>query len=236
MTVTEPVRLFKPAWSAAAEDAALAVLRSGQIASGPRIDEFQNKLASLVERAHMVCTNDMTSAMVLSLQLAGVGPGDEVMTLAYSCMSSNSAITRVGAKPVWVDIDPETASLAVTDLARALTPRCKAVTLYHVAGYPGPAEAVAAFCHERGLTFIEDCNNALGATLAGAPVGRFGDYAVYSFYPNRQINAIEGGAVSCPDADTAVTKRMAINAGCLITRNQASRDNGPPRKPRGTTR
>lgn len=203
MTASEPVRLFKPAWSPAAEDAALAVLRSGQIASGPHIDEFQHELARLVGRAHMVCTNDMTSALVLSLQLAGVGPGDEVMTLAYSCMSSNSAITRVGAKPVWVDIDPETASLSVTDLARALTPRCTAVTLYHVAGYPGPAEAVAAFCHERGLSFIEDCNNALGATLSGVPVGRFGDYAVYSFYPNRQINAIEGGAMACPDADTA---------------------------------
>lgn len=203
MSPTTPIRLFHPASSEATEQAALAILRSGQIASGPQIDEFQARLGELVGRPHVVCTSDMTHALILAMQVAGVRPGDEVLTLAYSCMSSNSAIKLVGAKPVWVDIDPTTASMSVGDLQRAITPRCKAVTMYHVAGYPGPAAEIAAVCHERGLAFIEDCNNALGATLAGAPVGQSGDFAVYSFYPNRQINAIEGGALVCPDADAA---------------------------------
>ena len=203
MTPTKPIRLFWADCSAATEQAALAVLRSGQIASGPLIDKFQTRLTELLARPYVVCTSDVTHALVLALQLAGVGPGDEVLTLAYSCMSSNSAVKLVGATPVWVDIDPATASMSVADLKCAITPRCKAVTMYHVAGYPGPAAEVAAVCREHGLVFIEDCNNALGATQAGAHVGQSGDFAICSFYPNRQINAIEGGALVCPDAETA---------------------------------
>lgn len=217
MSPRKAVPLFHAARSGEMELATLNVLRSGQIASGPKVAEFEARFGDAIGRSHVVCTNDMTSALVLALHLAGVGHGDEVLTLAYSCMSSNSAITRVGATPVWVDLDPDTASLSVTDLARALTPRCRAVTLYHVAGYPGPAPAVAAFCRQHGLSFIEDCNNALGATLSGAPVGHFGDFAVYSFYPNRQINAIEGGALVCRDADTAARalrlRRFGIDGG-----------------------
>lgn len=203
MTSPKPIRLFHAASSEATEQAALDVLRSGQIAGGPRVDEFQNRIAELVGRPHVVCTSDVTHALVLALRLAGVGPGDEVLTLAYSCMSSNAAITLVGATPVWVDIEPATASMSVKDLERAITPRSKAVTMYHVAGYPGEAALVAAVCQQHGLAFIEDCNNALGAMQSGAPVGRFGDYAVYSFYPNRQVNAVEGGALVCPDAESA---------------------------------
>lgn len=203
MASLEPIRLFHAAQSAEMERAALEVLRSGQIASGPKVAEFQTAFGELVGNPHVVCTNDMTSALVLALHLAGVKPGDEVLTLAYSCMSSNSPIALLGAKPVWVDIDPATASMSVEDFKRSLSPRAKAVMIYHVAGYPGPAAEIATLCRERGIAFIEDCNNALGATQHGMPVGRVGDFAVFSFYPNRQINAIEGGALICPDAATA---------------------------------
>ena len=91
MSPTTPIRLFQPACSEATEQAALAILRSGQIASGPQIDEFQARLGELVGRPHVVCTSDMTHALILAMQVAGVRPGDEVLTLAYSCMSSNSA-------------------------------------------------------------------------------------------------------------------------------------------------
>ena len=198
-----PIRLFHAAHSPAMEQAALEVLRSGQIASGPKVAEFQKRFGEHVGRSHVVSTSDMTSALILALHLAGVRPGDEVLTLAYSCMSSNSPIALLGAKAVWVDIDPATASMSLDDLRHALSPRTKAVMLYHVAGYPGPAADISALCKERGIALIEDCNNALGATQHGQPVGHAGDFAVFSFYPNRQINAIEGGALVCPDAATA---------------------------------
>lgn len=208
-----PIRLFHGAVSPAAEQAALAVLRSGQIASGPKVAEFEVAFGELIGRPHVVSTSDMSSALTLALHLAGVGPGDEVLTLAFSCLSSNSPIARLGAKAIWVDIDPATASMSVEDVRRAITPRCKALMLYHVAGYPGPASEIKALCRQHGIAVVEDCNNALGACIGAQAVGHMGDYAVYSFYPNRQLNAIEGGALVCPNEASAQRARRLRRFG-----------------------
>lgn len=178
------------------EDAALAVLRSGQIASGAYVEQFRKAFAELVGRPLTVTVNDMSNAVAIALRLAGVVPGSEIITQAFSCLSSNAPLGLSGARVRWADMDPETASMTVQSVERLITPSTRAVLLYHVAGYPGPARELAQFCRSNGIALIEDCNNALGATLDGIPVGQFGDYAVHSFYPNRQINAIEGGALS----------------------------------------
>jgi perosamine synthetase len=202
MPVMPTLQLFRAAHTPASESAAVEVLRSGQIASGQAVGQFEAALAHCVGRRHVVATDNMTSALALALRLAGVGPGDEVATLAFSCLSSTAAIAQVGATPAWVDIQPDTASMSVQDLERALSSRTKAVTMYHVAGYPGPAREVAALCRARGIAFIEDCNNALGGLQDGQQVGRHADYAVWSFYPNRHVNGGEGGALACPDDAT----------------------------------
>jgi perosamine synthetase len=222
MTDVRTLPLFHAVTTPSMDDAALRVARSGQIASGPAIGQFEDRLRESTGRAHWVATDNMTNALALALRLAGVGPGDEVATLAYSCMSSNSPIALCGAKAVWVDIDPDTASMSVDDLARKLTPRTKAVFLYHVAGYPAPARKIAALCRERGIALVEDCNNALGATDDGHPVGQAGDYAVLSFYPNRQINALEGGAPACPDDAAAARARRLRRFGIDATTFRAS--------------
>ncbi len=193
--------------------AALGVLSTGQIASGPFVAQFETAFAKTVARDFAVATDNMTNALVLALHLAGVGDGDEVATLAYSCLSSNSAIKRVGATPVWVDIDPETAAISCEDLSRAITEKTRAVTVYHVAGYPASMREIAEFCRVRGLVLIEDCNAALGAEIDGRPVGAFGDFAVYSFYPNRQVNALDGGVLFCPDEATAQRARRLRRFG-----------------------
>ena len=213
MSSLKTVALFHAAHSAEMESAAVDVLRSGQIASGPKVAEFEARFGDVIGRDHVVCTNDVTSALMLALHLAGVGHGDEVLTLAYSCMSSNAPIALLGAEAVWVDIDPESAAMSVEDFQRALSPRTKAAMLYHVAGYPGPAAQIAKLCKERGVVLIEDCNNALGATQSGVSVGQIGAYAVFSFYPNRQINAIDGGAIACPDDATARRARRLRRLG-----------------------
>nr|WP_240901466.1 aminotransferase class V-fold PLP-dependent enzyme [Thioalkalivibrio sp. XN279] len=198
------------------ELAALQVLRSGQIAAGPKVAQFELEFSRLVNRPHVVSTSDMTSAMILALHLAGVGPGDDVLTQAFSCLASTAPIARLGARAVWVDIDATNAAISPDDLKRAITPRTRAVMVYHIAGYPAPMEEIVTVCRERGIAVIEDCNAALGATSAGEPVGRLGDYAVYSLYPNRQINAIEGGILVCPNAETAARatrlRRFGIDA------------------------
>lgn len=210
------IDLFHPVRLPEMEAAALDVLRSGMIASGPKVAGFEQAFAAIGGRPHIVSTSDMTSAVMLSLHLAGVRAGDEVATLAFSCLSSNSPIARLGARPVWVDIDPATMTLSVPDLVQKLRPSVKAVMVYHVAGYPADVASLAALCRDRGIALIEDCNNAVGATLDGKPIGTQGDYAVYSLYPNRQINGIEGGLLATPDAGTAARaarlRRFGIDA------------------------
>ena len=179
------------------------VLASGQLAAGPNVAGLEQDLAAYLGGGRVVALGDMTHALTLALQLAGVRSGDEVLTLAYNCLSSNTAITQAGAVPVWVDIDPDLASMSVTDCEAALTPRTRALIVYHVAGYPARLDALRAFCDTHRLVLIEDANNALGARWNGQPVGLVGDFAVFSFYANRQVNGIEGAALVCPDEATA---------------------------------
>ncbi len=151
--------------------------------------------------------------MHLALHLAGVKAGDDVMTSAFACMSTNSAIAAIGARPVWVDMAAGCAFVDVDDFISAITPKTRAAILYHVAGYPGPAKEIAAVCQARGITLIEDCDNALLATFEGRMVGDFGDFAVYSFYPNRQINTTEGGALVCRSIEHANRARKLRRFG-----------------------
>lgn len=194
-----PIPLFHAYGDDATEAAALAVLRSGQIASGPKVAEFQQALTRWTAHAHVVTTSDMSSAMMLALHQLGVRPGDDVLTPAYTCMSSAAPIANLGARPRWVDVEPDTGLMDPAQLRARITPATRACVVYHAAGYPAASPALASICREHGIAFIEDCNNAFGATLGGLPVGHASDAAIYSFYPNRQINAAEGGAVAFRD-------------------------------------
>lgn len=204
------------------EAAAIEVLRSGRIASGEYVARFEAGIGHIVGQPHVVSTLDMTSAIVLALHLSGVGPGDEVLTTAFACMATNSAIALCGATPVWVDLLPGTVEMDPDDLLAKIGPRSKAALLYHVAGYPGPAQQIAALCRPRGIALIEDCDNALFAYRDQVHVGAHGDFAVYSFYPNRQINTTEGGALVCRDPAAALRARRLRRFGIdpLTFRNQ----------------
>ena len=186
------------------EEVALEVLRSGRIASGEYVSKFEDSLGQLLGQKNVVTTIDMTSAMHLALHLSGVKPGDEVITTAFACMATNSPIATIGAKPIWVDLEEHSACISVADFEAAITPNTKAVILYHLAGYPGPARRISDICKKHGIKLIEDCDNALLAEVDGDYVGSFGDFAIYSFYPNRQINATEGGALVCKNPNDAI--------------------------------
>lgn len=213
MNNTTPIPLFYPVHSADMEQAAVDVLRSGQIATGPAIEHFEQAFGTLIERPHVVSTNDMTNALVLALRLAGVRPGDQVATLAFSCLSTNAAIAMVGAHPVWIDLDPSSMSMDVADLSQKITGEIKALLLYYVAGYPAATKEIAALCAQYQVCLIEDCNNALGARIQGRPIGQSGNFSVYSFYPNRQINALEGGALVCANPEHALLAKKLRRFG-----------------------
>ena len=193
--------------------AALEVLHSGRIASGEYVARFEAGFGQIVNQSNVVSTVDMTSAIFLALHLAGVSKGDEVLTTAFACMSTNSAIAQCGAVPVWVDVKHQSVEMDPEDLINKMTTKTKAVILYHVAGYPGPAKELAALCSERGVALIEDCNNALFAIRNGSPVGSHGDFAIYSFYPTRQINTTEGGALVCKNVDMTARARKLRRFG-----------------------
>lgn len=194
---------------------------SGLLAAGPAVGALEDRLSGYLEDRPVVALSDMTQALAMALRLAGVGEGDEVATLALNCMSSNSAIAMVGAVPVWVDVDPGTATLDLDDLSASITSRTRAVVIYHVAGYIGDLSALRALCDARGLVLIEDANAALGAMWQERRVGTVGDYAVFSFYANRQLNGIEGAALICPDRITADRaqrlRRFGIDTGRFRT-------------------
>lgn len=189
------------------------VWASGRLAAGPAVPELESRVSALVGGRPVVATSDMTQALATGLRLAGIGVGDEVVTQALNCMSSNSAIAMVGATPVWVDVDPDTASVDLDDLRSCITPRTRAVVIYHVAGYVGDLMALRRICDEAGLLLIEDANSALGASAGDRLVGSVGDFAIFSFYANRQINAVEGGALVCRDEAAAVRARRLRRFG-----------------------
>ncbi|MEH3124145.1 MAG: DegT/DnrJ/EryC1/StrS family aminotransferase [Sphingomonas phyllosphaerae] len=212
------VPLFDCRPSDAAVRALDPVWRSGQLAAGPAVTALESRLGAYLDGREIVAMSDMTQALALALRLAGVRPGDEVVTLAMNCMSSNSAVAMVGAVPVWVDVDPETASVDLVDLAACFTGRTRAVVVYHLAGYVGDLQAIRRMCDAAGVAFIEDANNAFGADFGGQRAGTFGDYAVLSFYANRQLNGIEGAALVCKNADDAQRARKLRRFGIDIAR------------------
>jgi dTDP-4-amino-4,6-dideoxygalactose transaminase len=201
--VNAVIPLFSTGYAPDVEEAVGAVLRSGSIASGTYVTEFEVSLGRLIGNPSVVTTSDMSVAISIALRLAGVKAGDEVIASPFACLSTNSPIALAGARLRWADIDPHTGALDIDDVRRLIGPATKAVVVYHLAGYPGPARELACLCRDSGIALIEDCDNALGATRDGSPVGSDGDHAIYSFYPNRQVNGFEGGAIACRDPASA---------------------------------
>lgn len=218
----QTVSLFNAINTPEMEAAAIDVMRSGRIASGVHIAAFERGLSTLLKQENVVSTIDMSSAIQLALHLAGVRAGDDVLTSAFACMSTNSPIATLGARPIWVDMAANAAYVDAPDFEAAITPKTKAAILYHLAGYPSPAKEIAEICRRHNIVLIEDCDNALLAALDGKFTGGFGEFAVYSFYPNRQINATEGGALVCKDSAQAVRARKLRRFGIDASTFRAS--------------
>jgi dTDP-4-amino-4,6-dideoxygalactose transaminase len=208
-----PVPLFDCRLGSDAQRAAAAVLESGALAGGAYVNELEAALSRRLDNRPVVVLSDMTQSLALALRLSGVGPGDEVLTMALNCMSSNTAISLAGAMPVWVDVDPETATVDLTDCRRAISSRTRAMVVYHVAGYPADIVGCRALCEEHGLVFLEDANAALGATFQSRKVATVGQFGILSFYANRQVNGVEAGALVCASEDDAARARRLRRFG-----------------------
>ena len=196
-------------------DAALRrVLDSGRFILGDEVAAFEGAFAALCGVRHAVAVNSGTSALHLALVAAGVGPGDEVITVPMTFVATVDAIRYTGARPVLADIEAETWTLDPGRVEAALTPRTRAIVPVHLHGLAADMDPIAALAEPRGVTVIEDAAQAHGAEYKGRRAGSLGDLGCFSFYPSKNLGALgDAGAVVTDDADRAAALRMLRDCG-----------------------
>jgi perosamine synthetase len=201
------IPLARPSVGPREEELLLETLRSGRLALGPRLAEFEAGLSRRVRDLPISAVSSGTAGLHLAIRAAGVEAGDEVVTTPFSFVASANCVLFEGARPVFCDIDPRTLNLDPGAAAAAVSERTTGLLPVHIFGYPAELPALERLAAERGLWLVEDACEALGAFHAdGAPVGARGNLSVFAFYPNKQLTTGEGGAVVCPDA--AVKERI----------------------------
>jgi len=191
----------------------LATLRSGQLSLGPMIDRFEAALAQRVEAPYVAAVSSGTAGLHLCMRLAGVGPGDEVVTTPFSFVASANCALYVGATPVFADIHPRTLNLDPAAVVAAITPRTKAILPVHVFGYPAELPELQAIAARHDLVIVEDACEALGSEYRGRPIGSSGHPAVFAFYPNKQMTTGEGGAVAVASEEQWQLLKSLSNQG-----------------------
>ena len=180
------------------------VLRSGQLASGPKVHEFEAALrAYLGGVRHVRVMTSATAGLEMALEVAGIGEGDEVIVPAMSFAASANVVVRVRAKPVFVDIDLHTRNIDLSQVEAVITPRTRAIMPVHFAGLAVDMETLYELAQRHGLRVIEDAAHAIGTRYKGSLIGSFGDLVVFSFHPNKNMTSIEGGAISSGNANAA---------------------------------
>jgi dTDP-4-amino-4,6-dideoxygalactose transaminase len=171
------------------------VLRSGWLASGPKVIEFEAALSDYLGGRTVRALTSATAALETALSVCGIGPGDEVITPALSFVATANVILRVGARPVFVDVDLDTRNLDLEQAEAAITSRTRALMPVHFAGLPVDVGRLYEIAERHRLRVIEDAAHALGSAWNGQRIGSFGDLVCFSFHPNKNITTIEGGAI-----------------------------------------
>ncbi len=207
------IPLARPDLTEREVEAVVRVLRTPRLSLGPVLEAFERKLAEVAGVKHAVAVNSGTSALHLCVKALGIKEGDEVITTPFSFIASANCILFERAKPVFVDIDPDTLNLDPELVETAITKRTRAILAVDVFGHPAEWDELERLAQKYGLKLIEDAAEALGAEYKGRPAGSFGDAAVFAFYPNKQITTGEGGAVLTDDDEIAKLCRSLRNQG-----------------------
>jgi len=190
------------------------VLTSGRYLFGEELERFEASFAEWCGARHGVGVANGTDAITIALQAVGVGPGDEVVTAANTCVPTVVGIENAGAVPVLVDAEPATRTLDPALVEAAITPRTKALLPVHLYGQCADVETLAGICARHGIALVEDCAQAHGAEIGGRRAGSLGDAAAFSFYPTKNLGALgDGGAVVTSDPEVAERARLLRNYG-----------------------
>ncbi len=194
-TGTREIPLARPYLDEREEELVSEVLRSGRLSLGPTIERFEELIADRVGAPYAAAVSSGTAGLHLLARIAGLGPGDEVITSPLSFVSSANCFIFEGATPVFADVEARTLNLDPAALEAAITARTKAVVAVDMFGYPCELDEIRAICEQHGLALIEDAAEALGAEYKGRPIGSHGVSGVFGFYPNKQLATGEGGIV-----------------------------------------
>jgi dTDP-4-amino-4,6-dideoxygalactose transaminase len=203
--MTAPFLPFtRPAIDADSIAAVAEVFRSGQLASGPKVQAFEAALAEYLGGGrHVRVMTSATAGLEMALEVAGIGEGDEVIVPAMSFAASANVVERVRAIPKFVDIELATRNIDVAQIEAAIGPKTRALMPVHFSGLAVDMDAVQAIAAKHGLRVIEDAAHAIGTRYRGRLIGSFGDLTVFSFHPNKNMTSIEGGAIATGDAGAA---------------------------------
>jgi len=204
------VHLSRPDITEKEIEAVCEVLRSPNLSLGPKLSQFERALADYIGTKRAVAVNSGTSGLFLCMLAMGIGAGDEVITTPFTFIASANTIMMVGARPVFVDIDPATLNIDPAKIESSITDKTKAILPVEVFGSPAGFDEVCKIAQKHNLAVIEDSCEALGSALNGKKAGTFGEMSAFAFYPNKQITTGEGGMIMTDDeglADKCVSLR-----------------------------
>jgi dTDP-4-amino-4,6-dideoxygalactose transaminase len=194
----------------------VGVLARSSFILGPEVLQFEDAFASYLNVAHCVAVNSGTAALHLTLQALGIGPGDEVITVPNTFIATAEAISAIGARPVFVDVDPVSYTMDPAAVENAITARTKALLPVHLYGQPADLNPLLAIARRNNLSLVEDACQAHGATYNGTKVGTLGIAGCFSFYPGKNLGCLgEGGAVVTNHPDIAEQVRMLRDHGSV---------------------
>ncbi|MDD5658097.1 MAG: DegT/DnrJ/EryC1/StrS family aminotransferase [Elusimicrobia bacterium] len=194
--------------------AALRVLDSGVFIMGPEVKAFETEFAAALGSRFAMGVSNGTDALRVALEACGVGPGDEVVVPSFTFIATATAVSAVGAKPVFADVDERTLTITAQTVRKALTPRTKAVIPVHLFGQPVDMDPLLKLAREKGLAVVEDCAQAHLTAYKGRTVGTIGDCGAFSFYPSKNLGAAgDAGAVLAQDEKRAELCRQLRNCG-----------------------
>lgn len=209
------INVFEPATSYDEEKAIAAVLDSGWIGKGQKVDEFESAWASHIgsNPANVVSINSCTEALFQAVQLLGIGPGDEVIIPTIHFIGAAQAVLSVGATPVFCDVDSRTLNATLGDIQKVKTNRTKCVIVNHYGGVPCDIQNISEWCNLRTIKLIEDAANAPASTYNGQAVGTFGDIGTWSFDAMKIISTGDGGMLWFRSVDLATKARKQMYLG-----------------------
>lgn len=207
------IPIAKPLIGQEEMDAVQEVMGTGQVASGPMVQRFEEAYAAYCGTEHAIATSNGTTALHAALEAMGVGPGDEVIVPAFTFVATANAVLYAGARPVLVDVLRETFTLDPETLDRAITKDTKAIIPVHLYGQAADMEAITRIAREKDIKVLGDAAQAHGAGTGGKRVGGLGDAETFSFYPTKNMTSGEGGMITTNDEEFAKLARSIVNHG-----------------------